>query len=107
METKGKQLITEEQEHGAELVHQKGCMYCHEIDGYGGHRGPELSDIGQRLTQPELIIRINNGGYNMPSFAASLNADELSDMIAFLETRTQVSAVKSSTEKDSNPAGNP
>ena len=74
--------------HGAELVHQKGCMYCHEIDGYGGHRGPGLSDIGQRLTQAELIIRINNGGYNMPSFAASLTATELADMVTFLETRT-------------------
>ena len=93
--------------HGAELVHQKGCMYCHEIDGYGGHRGPQLSDIGQRLTQPELIIRINNGGYNVPSFAASLNADELSDMVAFLETRTQVPPVKIPTDKDSASAGNP
>ncbi|MCP4778214.1 MAG: cytochrome c, partial [Planctomycetaceae bacterium] len=54
---------------------------------YGGHRGPGLSDIGQRLTQPELIIRINNGGYNMPSFAASLTAAELADMVKFLETR--------------------
>ena len=89
--------------HGAELVHQKGCMYCHEIDGYGGHRGPGLSDIGRRLTQPELIIRINNGGYNMPSFAASLNAKELADMVAFLETRTG----SSSAGKDATASGNP
>jgi len=74
--------------HGAELVHQKGCMYCHDVDGFGGHRGPELSDIGHRLNRAELIIRINNGGYNMPSFAASLTAAELADMVAFLETRT-------------------
>ena len=86
--------------HGAELVHQKGCMYCHEVDGYGGHRGPGLSDIGQRLTQPELIIRINNGGYNMPSFAASLTAAELTDMVAFLETRSS-----SSVRKGSAPSG--
>ncbi|MDB4639419.1 cytochrome c, partial [bacterium] len=80
--------------HGAELVHQKGCLYCHDINGYGGHRGPGLSDIGQRLTQPELIIRINNGGYNMPSFAASLTAAELADMVAFLETRTGAAVEK-------------
>ena len=73
---------------GATLVHQKGCLYCHDIDGFGGHRGPELTDIGSRLTRPELIIRINNGGYNMPSFAASMTADELSKMVEFLQTRT-------------------
>jgi ubiquinol-cytochrome c reductase cytochrome b subunit len=60
-----------------------------------------LSDIGQRLTQPELIIRINNGGYNMPSFAASLNAVELADMVDFLETRTQAPVTQAPAEKDS------
>ncbi|MEW4453600.1 cytochrome b N-terminal domain-containing protein [Bremerella sp. JC817] len=73
---------------GALLVHQKGCLYCHDIDGYGGHRGPVLSDIGSRLDRGELVIRISNGGYNMPSFAASLTAVEMDKMVDFLLTRT-------------------
>lgn len=74
---------------GAELVHQKGCLYCHNIEGYGGFRGPELTYIGDRLDRGELTIRITNGGYNMPSFAASLSAEEMEQIVDFLLTRTE------------------
>jgi ubiquinol-cytochrome c reductase cytochrome b subunit len=74
---------------GAKLVHSKGCLYCHDIDGYGGHRGPELSNIGNQLTRADLIIRINNGGYNMPAFAGSISSAELAQVLDFLETRRQ------------------
>lgn len=74
---------------GAELLRQKGCLYCHDVDGYGGHRGPELSLIGDRLDRGELTIRITNGGYNMPAFAPSLTAVELDQIVEFLLTRKE------------------
>ncbi|MHB2016912.1 MAG: cytochrome b N-terminal domain-containing protein [Candidatus Xenobia bacterium] len=73
---------------GAQLFHDKGCEFCHRIDGYGGQRGPDLSTVGSRLTDNELAIRIMNGGYNMPAFAGTLTHDDTQALVTFLRTRT-------------------
>lgn len=73
---------------GAILFHDKGCEYCHYVSGYGGHRGPELTGVANRLTEEQMIIRIMNGGYNMPAFAGILKAQETDAIIAFLKSRT-------------------
>ena len=36
-----------------------------------------------------MIIRINNGGYNMPAFAGSISAEELIKLVDFLQTRRE------------------
>ncbi|MGH2344799.1 MAG: sulfocyanin-like copper-binding protein, partial [Chloroflexota bacterium] len=73
---------------GAMLFHTAGCEDCHSVGGYGGLRGPDLTNVGNRLTSTDMIIRIMNGGQNMPSFARILSPSELSDMVAFLQSRT-------------------
>lgn len=72
---------------GAQLFDVHGCLYCHAIAGHGGHRGPDLTYIGDRLTRPDIVIRIMNGGYNMPSYAPSLTGKELELIADFLVTR--------------------
>jgi ubiquinol-cytochrome c reductase cytochrome b subunit len=72
---------------GAQLFHEKGCEYCHMVDGYGGRRGPDLSNIGNRLTADDMTVRILNGGTNMPAFASILTPEQINDLVAFLQSR--------------------
>jgi ubiquinol-cytochrome c reductase cytochrome b subunit len=72
---------------GAQLFHAKGCEFCHDIAGHGGHRGPNLSDVADRLTREQMTLRILNGATNMPAFAGTLTPLEVDHLVAFLATR--------------------
>ena len=45
--------------------------------------------VGDRLTHDDIVIRIVNGGVNMPAFGKSLKPEELAKITAFLESRKQ------------------
>jgi ubiquinol-cytochrome c reductase cytochrome b subunit len=78
---------------GAVLFDEKGCLNCHLVHGFGGRRGPDLTYIGDELTQDNMVIRIVNGGVNMPAFGSTLKPQEIDDLVAFLSSRKRANAL--------------
>jgi ubiquinol-cytochrome c reductase cytochrome b subunit len=72
---------------GAQLFHDKACLSCHLIQGHGGRRGPDLTYVGDKLSRDNIVIRIVNGGNNMPAFGSSLKPEEIDVLVAFLQSR--------------------
>jgi ubiquinol-cytochrome c reductase cytochrome b subunit len=73
--------------HGATLFQQKDCIACHSMAGVGGHRGPDLTEVGGRLSPDQLTWRILTGGRNMPAYGQTLQPDEVAALVDFLSQR--------------------
>jgi len=72
---------------GAQLFQAKGCLNCHLIGDDGGKRGPDLTNVADRLSKDQLTLKIANGGVNMPAYAANLTPAEMDALTAFLQSR--------------------
>jgi ubiquinol-cytochrome c reductase cytochrome b subunit len=72
---------------GAQLFHQKGCQFCHAVQGLGGERGPDLTDVASRMSSDQITTRITNGSPNMPAYVRVLTPQETRAIVAFLSTR--------------------
>lgn len=79
---------------GARVFYDKGCEYCHTVSGYGGIRGPDLSDAGDRMSPAQMATRIFSGAENMPSYRGNLKPEELASLLAFLASRHRVQLPK-------------
>lgn len=75
---------------GAKVFYDKGCEFCHVVDGYGGIRGPDLSDAGDRMNADQITTRIYSGAPNMPSYRGNMSETDLASLIAFLESRHKI-----------------
>ena len=72
---------------GARVFYEKGCEFCHTVEGYGGIRGPDLTYVGDRMTADQIKTRIFSGATNMPSYNGNITDQQLSALLAFLESR--------------------
>lgn len=69
---------------GLVLLQNKQCRNCHAIDGEGGQRGPDLANVGTRLTKDQLIRQIIQGGGNMPAYGNKLSPYEVDALVAYM-----------------------
>ncbi|MEO6054311.1 MAG: cytochrome b N-terminal domain-containing protein [Chthoniobacterales bacterium] len=69
---------------GAVILQYKQCRNCHAIDGVGGHRGPDLADVGTRLTSDQLIRQVVQGGGNMPAYGHNITPDQVTAVVTYM-----------------------
>ena len=69
---------------GAQVAVDQGCLSCHQIEDNGNDGpGPELTDIGARLTRTRLAHTLRMPISPMPSFA-DLPAGQFGALVYFL-----------------------
>jgi ubiquinol-cytochrome c reductase cytochrome b subunit len=72
---------------GAVVFQYKDCRNCHALQGKGGLRGPDLTEVGKRLTRNQLIDQVSNGtpgGGLMPAYGQQMPDAEMTALADFL-----------------------
>jgi mono/diheme cytochrome c family protein len=93
-------------------MHTMACLACHKVGNFGappsgpnlgnppggsgtggeqqavgGSRGPDLTYVGDRLGEAQLITRIARGGGGMPAYGNVLTPTQVRDLVNYLESR--------------------
>jgi nitric oxide reductase subunit C len=67
--------LSDEALHGRRIWHEHNCQACHQIYGFGGFLGPDLTNAAQRLSRARLDEVLTAGNAQMPAF--HLSPDEI------------------------------
>lgn len=70
------------------------CAVCHNPDSEEKKVGPGLKGLfkhaklfnGKKVTEENVLARINEGGQGMPSYEEMLSGQEKADLLAYLKT---------------------
>lgn len=82
------QVINGRPDIGEQVYRSKGCYQCHANEGQGGAQGPRLGPDPVSFPRFSWYARNPSGG--MPPYTESVLSDqELADIYAFLESRTE------------------
>lgn len=89
---------------GLLVIQSMQCRNCHAIDGIGGHRGPDLADVGSRLTKAQLIRQVIQGGGNMPAYGKNLTPEQVEAVVTYMVSLRPEGVPPA---RDSSQPGNP
>ncbi len=76
------QPISNEALAGKRLWQEHGCNFCHQLYGFGGFLGPDLTNAASRVTPSRLKELLRDGLGAMPAFRFS--EEQTSALISFL-----------------------
>jgi ubiquinol-cytochrome c reductase cytochrome b subunit len=81
---------------GAQIFYNEGCIYCHAYAEQGGLRGPNLTNVSERLSAEQITIAILAGreAQGMPAYAGTLTVEEVQALVAFFQAEAQTTAVR-------------
>jgi nitric oxide reductase subunit C len=68
---------------GQAVWHRHNCQSCHQIYGFGGFLGPDLTNAARHLTNERLDTVLTEGSEIMPAF--HLDADDRGALASFFE----------------------
>lgn len=68
----------------ANEAYKGNCMACHGTDLAGAGNFPSLQQVGARLSEAEILDRIQNGGNGMPAFQGVLPDEEIQALTQWL-----------------------
>ena len=74
--------LSEQAAHGRRVWLRHNCQSCHQIHGFGGFLGPDLTNVSERLTKARLDAVLTQGAGQMPAF--ELEAAERGALAQFL-----------------------
>ncbi len=75
--------LTSEAECGHKIWLKSNCQSCHQIYGFGGFIGPDLTNSIERLTKDQIKQILTLGSKQMPAF--NFNINEQKSLIAYLK----------------------
>ncbi|MCZ6835270.1 MAG: cytochrome c [Planctomycetota bacterium] len=75
--------LTEHQSQGRRIWHANNCQTCHQLHGFGGFLGPDLTNATQRVERAQLDSLLTQGLGQMPAF--KMKQDEIDSIWAYLE----------------------
>lgn len=79
----GRTQLSPRAEAGRRIFHERGCVNCHQLYGFGGFLGPDLTNAAERVTATRLQTLLTEGSSPMPAF--HMKAEEIAAVRAFLE----------------------
>ncbi len=75
--------LSEHASQGQAIWHEHNCQSCHQLYGFGGFLGPDLTNAARRLTDERLQAVLTEGSEMMPAF--ELGAEDRGALAAFFE----------------------